>query len=71
MHSLFLRGARVWGAGCHVTHSSHNSTYVLFSYFLFIGNIPKQINYIIKYLDSRVYRLLVDLVGDGQSSLMM
>ncbi len=75
MHSLFLRGHE-WGVGGvgrvsrHVTHSSHNS--ILFYLVIsFIGNIPKHINYIMKYLDSHIYRLLVDLVGDGQSSLIM
>ncbi len=34
MHSLFLKGHE-WGGCCHVTHSSHNSTYVLFIYFIF------------------------------------
>ncbi len=33
MHSLYLRGHEL--GGCYVTHSSHNSTYVLFILFLF------------------------------------
>ncbi len=54
----------VGGGGRHVTHSSHNSAYALMFYLfllIFILNIPKRINYIMKYLDSHLYRLLVDL----------
>ncbi len=48
----------VGGGGCR-----HNSTYVLmFNFFfpLFIQNIPKRSNCIMKYLDSHLY-MLVDL----------
>ncbi len=62
-HALIILRGHWGGGGCHVTHSSHNSTYVLF-YFIFIQNIPKHINYIMKYLDCH-------LDNDGQSSLIM
>ncbi len=72
-HALIIfEGARIWGGGGrHVTHSSHNSTYVLFTFFLFIRNIPKRINYIMKYLDSHLYWLCWSIVGDGQSNLLI
>ncbi len=35
---LTIKGIMHGGGGCHVTHSSHNSTYIL---FLFFQNIPK------------------------------
>ncbi len=58
-HALIIfDGARVGGGGGrHVTHSSHNSTYVYFIVFLFIWNIPKRINYITKYLNCHLNRL--------------
>ncbi len=70
---IIFEGARLGGGGGlvtrHVTHSNHNSIYVLFNFFLlFIWNIPKRINYIMKYLDSHLYR---SIVGDGQSNLIM
>ncbi len=40
-------------------------------WIIFIQNIPKRINYMMNYLDSHLCRLLVDLVGDGQSNLIM
>ncbi len=52
---IIFQEARVGGGGRHVTHSSQNSN-VLFI-FPFIRNIPKRINYIIKYLDSHLYKL--------------
>ncbi len=67
MHSLFLRGGGGGGGGGrHVTHSSHNSTYVLFFY-----SKRSQTHYIMKYLDSHLYRLCWSIVGDGQSNLIM
>ncbi len=42
------------GGGCHVTHSSHNSTYILLFFLFLIQNIPKSINYIKKYLVSHL-----------------
>ncbi len=69
MHSLFLRGHELGGGGHHVTHSSHNSTCFIY-FFLFIRNIPKRINYIIKYsILILTFIDYVDLVGDGQSIL--
>ncbi len=74
MHALFSRGHELGGGG-GVDGSSCDTAattaYVLFYFFLFIRNILKCINYIMKYLDSHLYRLLVDLVGDGQSNLIM
>ncbi len=70
----YFWGGTSWGGGGRrVTHSSHNSTYVLFIIYLlfFIQNISKRINYIMKYLDSYLSRLLVDLVSDGQSKLTL
>ncbi len=68
MHSLFLRGHKwVVGGGIVIWHTAatmalwHNGTIY---FFLFIQNIPKRINYIMKYIDChRDY--------DGQSSLIM
>ncbi len=61
---IFERARVGGGGGRHVTHSSHNSADALMFYLfllIFIRNIPKCINYIMKYLDSHLYRLLVDL----------
>ncbi len=40
--------------------------------YLFMRNIPKRINYIMKYLDSHFYRFIVgSIVGDSQSNLII
>ncbi len=63
MHSCTIfEGARGGGGGRHVTHSSHNSPYV-FYVILFIRNISKHINYIMKYVDS--HPVSWSIVGDG------
>ncbi len=52
---IIFAGARVGGGGRHVTHQPQQ--HLCFNYlFLFIRNIPKRINYIMKYLDSHLYR---------------
>ncbi len=67
---IIFEGARVffWGGGssCDTQQPQQHLCFIYF--FIFIRNIPKHINYIMKYLDSHLYRLLVDLVGDGQSN---
>ncbi len=67
IHSLFLRGQE-WGGGGgggrHVTHSSQQHLCSIY-FFLFIQNIPKRINYIMKYFDSHLYRLWWSILGDG------
>ncbi len=62
-----------WGGGVVVVIMWHTAaTTARFIYFfLFIRNIPKRINYIMKYLDFHLYRLCWPIVGDGQSNLKM
>ncbi len=62
-HALIIfEGARVGGGGSWCdTHQPQKHLFYLFI-FLFIWNIPKPITYIIKYFDSHLYRLLVDLL---------
>ncbi len=64
---IIFEGARVGGGG------GHNSTYFLFYLFifLFIRNIPKRINYIMKYLDSHLYYVSWSIACSAQSSLIM
>ncbi len=60
MHSLFLRGQELGGGGGGVIMWHTSATKALMFYlfiFLFIWNIPKRMNYIMKYLDSHLYRL--------------
>ncbi len=52
------------GGGRHVTHSSQQHLCSIY-FFLFIQNIPKRINYIMKYFDSHLYRLCWSILGDG------
>ncbi len=40
-------------------------------FFLFIRNIAKCMNYIMKYLNSHLYRLCWSLVGNGQNNLII
>ncbi len=70
MHSLFLRGHEFGGGGLVMWHTAATTALTIYL-FIFIQNIPKRINYIMKYLDYHLYRLLVDIVGDGQSNLIM
>ncbi len=69
-HALIIfEGARVGGGGGGSSCDTQQpQQHLCFIYFIFIWNIPKCINYIMKYLDSHLYRLamLVHLVGDGQ-----
>ncbi len=58
MHSLFLRGHELGGGGGGGGVSSCDTQHLCFIYFfIFIQNILKRINYIMKYLDSHLYRL--------------
>ncbi len=79
---IIFEGARV-GGGRHVTHSSHNSTYVLvlfiylfvylLIYFSFLfETFPNTISWnmnilILTFIDY----VSLSIVGDGQSSLIM
>ncbi len=70
-HALIIfEGARVGGGGHHVTHCSHNSTYVLFIFSFLIETFPNALT-IMKYLYSLLYRLCWSMGGDGQSNLIM
>ncbi len=58
MHSLFFRGHELGGGGGSSCDTQQPQLHLCFLYFfLFILNIPKRINYIMKYLDSHLYRL--------------
>ncbi len=62
-------GGRGGGSSCDTQQPQLHLCFIIF--FLFIRNIPKHMNYIMKCLDSHLYRLLVDLVRYGQSSLII
>ncbi len=57
MHSLFLRGHELGWGGRHMTHQPRKHLCFILYLFYFIWNIPKRINYIMKYPDSHLYRL--------------
>ncbi len=64
MHSLFLRGHEcecvcvcVCGGGGGFICDNKSDLIWFDLFFLFIQNIPIRINYIMKYLDSHLYRL--------------
>ncbi len=46
----YFGGGTSWGGGAQ--HNTAATTAHMFYFFLFIQNIPKRINYIMKYLDS-------------------
>ncbi len=60
------------GMGRHVTHSSHNSTYVLFIFSFLFETFPNTLtiswNILILTFIDYVSR---SIVGDGQSNLIM
>ncbi len=61
---LFLRGHELGGLfGRHVTHSSHNNTYVLYIFSFLFETFPNALT-IMKYLDSYLYRLCLSMVGN-------
>ncbi len=73
MHSLFLRGHKLGGGGgCHVTHSSHNSTYVLFIFPFLFETFPNALTISWNILILTVIDYVSwSIVGDGQSNLIM
>ncbi len=69
-HALIIfEGARVGGGGRHVTHSSHNSTYVLFFLFETFPN-ALTISWNILILTFIDYVSWSIVGGDGQSNVI-
>ncbi len=71
MHSLFLMGHEWGGGGRHVTHSSHNSTYVLFIFSFLFETFPNALTISLNILIlTFIDYVSKSIVGAGQSNVI-